>query len=71
METLTQPRYLRTDAVAAMTGISKATLETWRNRGGGPIFSKRGSVVLYDIRDVEAWIAEGRRTSTSDPGPAR
>lgn len=66
-------RYLRTDEAAAYCGYSAATLETYRIRGGGPQFIKRPGrrgAVLYDIRDLDAWMGVDRRTSTSDPGIA-
>lgn len=40
-----------------------------RVEGGGPIFLKIGSKVLYEQADVEAWKQRQKRTSTSDPGP--
>ncbi len=42
--------------VASLTGLSKGTLRTWRCRRKGPPFRKLGSRVVYDARDVTAWI---------------
>ena len=55
-----------TDEASRITNTAKATLETMRVRGGGPVFSKRGKKVDYIRRDLFAWLAAGRRTSTSD-----
>ena len=48
--------------VAGLTGLSKGTLRTWRCRRKGPPFRKLGSRVMYDERDVAAWIASQPRT---------
>ena len=47
-------------------GGSSRTLETWRVRGGGPLFLKVGRRVIYRRRDLDAWLAERERASTSD-----
>lgn len=63
-------RYLRTRAAAEFLGVAARTLEDLRLRGGGPTYSTpRARIVLYDVHDLEAWIAAGRRRSTSDVGP--
>lgn len=49
---------------------SPRTLETWRVRGGGPRFLKVGRRVAYRRRDLDAWLAERERASTSDTGKA-
>ncbi|MCH7666868.1 MAG: helix-turn-helix domain-containing protein [Acidobacteria bacterium] len=49
--------------------LSPATLETYRIRGGGPVFVKLGARVVYQREDLDAWLAERKRTSTSDSGP--
>ena len=50
-------------------GFAQPSLETMRTRGGGPPFFKRGKKVLYTRRLLFEWLAAGRRSSTSDPGP--
>jgi hypothetical protein len=37
-------------------------------RSGGPPFTKLGRRVVYQKADLDAWLAQGKRTSTSDPG---
>jgi hypothetical protein len=58
---------------AARLRVSTRTLQAWRYRGGGPPYLKLGSgswgAIRYDPADVDAWLEECTRTSTSDPGP--
>jgi len=51
--------------VAAEYGIPLATLRSWRFRGYGPPFYKIGSSCRYRHEDLEAWLTNCRRTSTS------
>lgn len=49
--------------------VSIRTLQGWRLSGGGPPFIKLGRrSVRYRMSDLDRWIEEQRRTSTSDPG---
>lgn len=51
-------------------GFTLAALAAWRSRGGGPRFVKiNGRVCRYRQEDLDSWIAERLRESTSDPGP--
>jgi predicted DNA-binding transcriptional regulator AlpA len=59
---------LKTRATAAYCGSSASTFEKLRLTGGGPVYSKIGRRVVYRIEDLEAWLAENRRRSTSDQG---
>ena len=34
--------------------------------GGGPPYAKVGRLVLYDIHDLDAWVAANTRHSTSE-----
>ena len=60
-------RYIRTPAAAVYTGVPPSTLTKLRMRGTGPAYLKLGASVAYDIRDLDAWMAASRRTSTSAP----
>jgi len=62
------PRYLRTPEAARMVGLSIRTLEKHRIYGTGPRYSKLGGRVVYSVEDLRAWVAQGAKTSTSDPG---
>ena len=54
---------------AALLHVSVKSLQGWRYRGGGPGFVKLGRSVRYAMTDLEDFVLEARRTSTSDPGP--
>ncbi|MBW2600193.1 MAG: helix-turn-helix domain-containing protein [Deltaproteobacteria bacterium] len=56
---------LRTTDVAKLLSISKATLETWRSRGGGPAFVKYDRAVRYRKEDIDRFISERIRENTS------
>ena len=52
---------------ATRLGLSKSTLDKMRCAGKGPRFIKSTDrAVRYDPIDLDAWIAERRRRSTSD-----
>ena len=55
---------------ARLLGLKVATLRRWRWAGKGPRFLKLGGAVRYDPADLEAFIEQSRRRSTSDPGDA-
>jgi hypothetical protein len=60
------PGAIPTLQAADYLGLSPATLETLRSRGGGPAFVKLGRRVVYRREDLEAWLMKERRSSTSD-----
>lgn len=59
-------RMLRTPDAAAYCGSSASTFEKLRLSGGGPRYVKLGRRVVYDPADLDAWLSENRRRSTSD-----
>jgi len=62
-----QARVLRTPAAAEYVGLSDSTLEKFRLTGEGPQFVRIGvRAVGYRIEDLEAWLAERVRRSTSE-----
>ena len=62
-------RYRRAGPAAEYCGLSGSTFANMRLRGDGPPFIKAGPrVVVYDIEDLDTWLASRRRCSTSDPG---
>jgi hypothetical protein len=63
-----QPCYLRTPQAACYLSLSPRTLEKLRVVGGGPEYSKIGRVVLYAIAELDVWLSEHRRRSTSQSG---
>jgi hypothetical protein len=71
----TEGRSVKTPEAAIITGYSESTLEKKRLYGGGPPFIKLSDgsgAVVYDVRDLETWMAGRRRMSTADrpPSPA-
>ena len=56
---------LRTSEVAKILDISKPTLETWRSRGGGPVFVKFNRAVRYRPDDIDKFISRGLRKNTA------
>ena len=34
--------------------------------GSGPAFSKVSSIVIYDVDELDRWLAERQRSTTSD-----
>jgi hypothetical protein len=54
------------DRAAAYLGIRTQTLAKMRVEGSSPPFHKIGSRVLYDVAELDAWIAARKRRSTSD-----
>lgn len=59
-------RYLTTEELHERTGIPAETLRRWRRHGQGPVPSKFGRSVRYQLADVEAWERSSRRV----PAPA-
>lgn len=57
---------LRTPAAADYLGYSESTLEKKRLTGDGPPFIRLGRAIVYDTRDLDAWLMSRRATSTSD-----
>ena len=58
-------RLVNVKEAAKRLGISKSTLDKMRVYGGWPCYSKLGRAVRYTESDLAAWIANGRRHSTS------
>jgi hypothetical protein len=59
-------KMLGTPAAAAYCGSSASTLAKLRVFGGGPAYVKLGRRVVYDITDLDRWLASHRRVSTSE-----
>ena len=54
------------EAAATYVGLSASTLNKLRVFGGGPAFLKLGRRVVYDVRDLDQWLSDRRRQSTSE-----
>lgn len=55
-------------AAAAYLGLATQTLAKLRWAGTSPPFYKLGRQVMYDRADLDSWLADRRRKSTSDTG---
>ena len=65
METL-----LTATETAQRLGLSPRTLEGFRRRSCGPIYVKVSARrIRYSVADVERWVADCRRASTSATKP--
>ncbi len=53
---------------AALLHVSVKCLQGWRSRGGGPRYHKLGRCVRYAVPDLEAFVQDAVRRSTSDAG---
>lgn len=66
---------IKVKQAAERVGLSVSMMNKFRCLGGGPAFYKLGASVFYREDDIDAWLAERRRTSTwapaNDNGPAR
>jgi Helix-turn-helix domain len=58
---------LSTRDAARFLGVSASMLAKLRiSSGGGPLFSKLGRRVIYDVIDLEEWSASRKRRHTSE-----
>ena len=55
------PRYLDARQAAAYLRISPRTLHRMRETGDGPPYSKVGRKVIYDIVELDGWMAERKQ----------
>ncbi len=58
-----------TEGAGDQTGYAPQTLRNLRCIGGGPPYYKHGNKVVYDPDELDEWMAERRRLSTSQPAP--
>jgi hypothetical protein len=57
---------LTTRDVSKEYKLTESSLEKWRVAGVGPNYLKLSRKVMYRRSDVERWLNENRRWSTSD-----
>lgn len=60
---------LRESEASTRLGLSVRTLQKWRIEGRGPRFVKLGNAVRYEPTEIEEFVREGVRSSTSQPAP--
>ena len=60
-------RYLSAADAAKYTGVGKRTLARLRDKGGGPPYIKpQGGRVVYEVGDLDKWMAERKFRSVAD-----
>lgn len=60
---------VRQEKAAIILEVTPRCLENWRHRGGGPNFIRISArCIRYRRSDLDKWIEERVRTSTSDRG---
>lgn len=57
---------MKVDAAAEYLALSASTLNKWRIRGEGPRFLKLGRAVVYRSQDLDDWLSQNIRRSTSE-----
>ncbi|WP_143541922.1 MULTISPECIES: helix-turn-helix domain-containing protein [unclassified Rhizobium] len=57
---------MKTADAAAYIGKSASWLNKARLTGVGPVYLKIGGGVLYDVDDLDVWLAGKRRTAVYD-----
>ena len=60
------PAILNTQQAADYVGLSPSTMAKLRLSGDGPVFIKMGARVVYQPPSLDEWLAQRRRTSTSE-----
>ena len=64
------PLLTETEA-AEYLSLTNRALQAWRCQGRGPRFVKISArAIRYRLSDLEAWVEDRLRRSTSDPGLA-
>lgn len=62
-------KILRTPAAAEYCGLSASTFEKMRLTGAGPTFRRLTKRAIgYDVADLDTWLSQHSRHSTSDHG---
>jgi len=59
-----------TETAARILDLSPLTLEKWRRISRGPSWARIGRLVKYRRSELERYLKEATRISTSDNGPA-
>ncbi len=57
---------LRVNEAASRLGLSASTLNKWRTQGKGPKYVKLGRAVCYRPTDLDAWVHDQLKSSTSE-----
>ena len=66
MNTTIAPLVIDAKMAAIRLSLSSSTLAKLRLSGNGPIYSKLGRRVVYQVNDLDAWVSAHRYKSTSE-----
>lgn len=66
MYRLDVPDELRQADVAEICGVSEFAVKSWRTKGTGPKYHRSGRCVIYDPRDVQAWLNRDYQQPTTN-----
>jgi predicted DNA-binding transcriptional regulator AlpA len=61
-------KLLRNPEAASYMRVAPQTLAKMRCDGSSPPYIKVGRLVLYDVAEIDRWLDQRCRRSTSDPG---
>lgn len=61
--------YMRVPQAADYVGLSKSALDKFRCYGGGPVYAKLGTAIVYQAADLDAWVAARRIEPANDNRP--
>ena len=59
-------RWVATKAAAVRVGLHTDTLRKMRSTGGGPRYARVGGAIRYDLRELDAWMAERTFATTAE-----
>lgn len=59
------PRRVPVQEAARYVGLSVSKMNKLRSAGGGPKYYKLDHRVVYDVADLDAWVAARSRMNTS------
>jgi len=63
---ISQPQNLRPREAAEYLGVAPITLAKLRCYGGGPTYAKCGRMIIYTRENLDGWLADHERRSTSE-----
>lgn len=66
---MTDTQLLTESEAAEFLRLKPKTLARWRWAGIGPIYRKIGGAIRYAVTDLEKYVEEAIRQSTSQSGP--
>ena len=50
--------WVDTHVAAKITGFTYGTLRTWRSSKKGPVYSKLGKAIRYEVRDLQSYMED-------------